>query len=53
MEVRVDFIYNQRSIVIIGNKSEKISELIAKFIIKAELNKEELCFLYEGKNRRR
>ena len=48
--MEVDFIYNQRKIVIEGNLNDKMKDLFLKFSIKAEKEIEKIYFLYGGKN---
>ena len=46
--MEVDFIYNQRKIVIEGNLNDKMKDLFLKFSIKAEKEIEKIYFLYNG-----
>ena len=47
---QVEFIYNNKNIIIICNLNDKMNEIINKFIIKTNIDKNLVYFLYQGKN---
>ena len=46
---QVDFIYNGDNIKIICNLNEKMNEILNKFLLKVQIEKNSVIFLYEGK----
>lgn len=46
--IEVGFIYKGAKTVIQNNSNEKLKDIIQRFILKTELKKDELCFLYGG-----